>query len=253
ASLAGSVAGALSAIGANSAQMTSADNAISAAAAAASAAAAAASAAITSVNGRVDSVASIASAAASAAAAASGNVTSARDYLSLRIDSAYTAGNIGSVAAGLLSARVDSVAGRRQVLGGAQTISATIAVSISGFTFTVSANVAYGFDFLIANSTPISLNGLKLILSTPSGGVVGQYWIGGGAGTSVLNINNTDVTLAPVTVSAVGVAKITRLQGQFFGAAGTIQLRAGGNVSGAAAGSVITIMAGSYGHVWRIV
>ena len=188
------------------------------------------------------------------------------NYASVASNAASVASNAASVASNAASVAVQAasvasaaaVAGgfpTKQVLGGDQIVSATAPVSISGFTFTVSAGVGYGFEFGIFRSAPISLAGTKLVLSCPAGPVAGQYLVGGAVGgISTFNFDNTNVTMAQVTVSAVGVCRAVMLRGTFLcSTAGTIALAIGNNVSGGAAGSSITVRAGSYGYVWRMV
>lgn len=195
-SLANSVAGLLSAVAANSAQMTSADNAISAAN-------------------------------ASLAAVVSGWATS-------------------GVAAALPTKRI---------LGDAQVLSATAPVSVSGMTFTCSAGVAYRFEFGIFTSCGASLAGNKFVLSLPSSAPVVVRYAQGGAvgGVSQLNVDRTNVTMANVSVSAVGVPIACYIAGTFrcSTAGGTMALAMGNNVTATGA-SVITVMAGSYGYIWRM-
>ena len=54
---------------------------------------------------------------------------------------------------------------------------------------------------------------------------------------------------------AVGVPIAAYIRGTFRCSAngGTLALAMGNNVSGAGAGSAITVLAGSYGYVWRMV
>ena len=262
-SLAGSVAGALSAIAANSAQMTSADNAISGAVAALSLAHA--------------SLATSVAGALSAIAVNSADVTSGKGYLSARIDSAEAAG-LASVAAAGLSLRVDSVGTNIAAVSAAvnvvsnatsalgiaswrrladnQILSATAPVSVSGFTFTCSAGVGYSFEFGIYTSAPISLAANKFVLSFPSSSpVVARFEMGGApAGITASAIDRTNLTVAMTTVSAIGVPIAARIHGTFRCSAngGTFALAMGNGVSGGAAGSSITILAGSYGYIWKM-
>jgi hypothetical protein len=261
-SLAASVAGALSAIGANSAQMTSADNAVSAAVAALSAqhtslaasvaghtsaigvnsaqmtsADNAISAAVVALSAQHTSLADSVAGALSAIAANSAQMTSADDANSAAIAGILTSGQ-GPV---------------RRILAGAQVVSATAPVSISGFTFTVSGGVGYRFEYGVFTSSPISLAGNKFVLSAPAGAIAGQIVLGGGAGISAANFDASNVTVAQVTVSAVGSPRANFIRGTFRPTAnGTMSLAVGNNVSGAAAGSVVTVMIGSYGYVWRM-
>jgi len=55
------------------------------------------------------------------------------------------------------------------------------------------------------------------------------------------------------TVSATAAPRACVIRGGFFAsAAGTMQLAVGNAISGAGAGSAITVLAGSYGMVWKM-
>lgn len=262
-SLAASVAGALSAIGANSAQMTSADNVISAAAAAVSAD-------LTSVKAAVSNLASDVAANSAQMTSADNAVSAAVVALSAQHTSlaASVAGALSAIGANsaqmtsadnALSATIAGIltSGQgpiKRVLEGNQIVSATVAVSISGFTFTVSGGVGYHFEFGIFMSSPISLAGSKFVISAPAGAFGGQAFFGGTptAGSQPA-FDSNPATVLQVTVSAVGAPRTTFLRGAFRPTAnGTLQLAMGNNVSGAGAGSAITVLAGSYGYVWRL-
>jgi len=150
------------------------------------------------------------------------------------------------VAAGLVSAGPI-----RRILAGDQIVTGTAPVSISGLTFTVSGGVAYRFEFGIFTSAPISLAGNKFVLSSP-GPIAGRYQLGGG-GQATTDFATTNVTIAQVTVNQVGAVRANFVQGTFRPTAnGTMAMAMGNAISGGAAGSSITIMAGSYGYVWRM-
>lgn len=217
-----------SAISVNSAQMTSADNAISA-----------------------------------AVAAVSADLTSFKNFesgnnaaLSARIDSAETAG-LASVAAAALSARVDSVAGQKAVLSGAQVVSGTALVSVSGLTFSVGAGNTYGFKFVIYQSAPISLAAPQFMLSAAAPeylNAIAVNYLSTGAGfmTFLASVGNRWTGFT--TVPNVGARRPMVLEGVYKASAGgTMNLNVGNAISAGAAGSSITIMPGSYGQVWRIV
>jgi hypothetical protein len=115
--------------------------------------------------------------------------------------------------------------------------------------------VGYQFKLGLLVSSPISLAGPKLILSVPGTpatmAVAYQYFAS--PGNSVANVAATNVTVQFVTVSAVGAARMLIAEGAFIASAnGTVGLAVGNNVSGGAAGSSITFIAGSYGYVWRM-
>lgn len=287
-SLAASVAGALSAIAANSAQMTSADNAISAAAAAVSArvnsvntvvsnqgsAIVANSAQMTSadnaLSAAINVVSGVAATALSVANAVSNRLSTWRlDDLADVSASAPVNGQfiVYNSAAGqwvnstfapgsssVTSAELEALLPLKRVLQGDQIVSATAPVSISGFTFTVSGGVGYGFEFGIFTSTPASVQGNKFVLSG-NGPMVGQYQIAGCVGgVSIVNFERGDVTIQTNTVSVAGQARASFVRGTFRAAAnGTMQMRVGTTVTATTAASVITVIAGSYGYVWRMV
>lgn len=235
---------AVSAITANSAQMTSADNAISAAAAAVSVRLDSTNTVVSNLTSAVQansaaltSVASIASAAASAVSAAVSN------HVSLVSD----VGRISTlVAAGLVSAGPF-----KRVLAGNQVASATAPVSLSGFTFTVSADVPYSFEMGIIAQHPASTQGAKLILSAAGGGgpLFALFFNAASpAAVAQTAINATNLTVQYVTVSAFG-AQVIHIRGSMKPLGnGTFALAIGCNTSGTA----ITFQSGSYAYVWRM-
>lgn len=278
-SLAASVAGHTSAIAVNSAQMTSADNAISAAVVALSAqhtslaaSVAGALSAIAALSGQHTSLAASVAGALSAIAANSAQMTSGDNAVSAAVValSAQHTSLAGSVAGALsaiaansadvtsVKAVVDGIltSGQgpiRRVLADNQILSATAPTSVSGFTFTVSGGVGYRFEFGIFTSAPISLAGNKFVLSAPAGALVGRFTLGGGAGASAGSFDASNQVLQQVTVSAVGAVRGNYFHGVMRPTAnGTMSMAMGNNVSGGAAGSVITVLAGSYGYVWRM-
>lgn len=241
-----------SAIVANSAQMTSADNALSAAINVVSNAASNALSVANAVSNRLSTWAVDNLADVSAPSPTDGQVLMWRSTSVQWVASTPAAG-AGSVT----SAELVDATPTKHVLAGAQVVSATAPVSLSGFTFTCSAGVGYKFEFGIFTSNPISAAGNKFVLSFPSSSPVVAIYQQGGAvgGVSTLNADRTNVTMANVTVSAVGVPIAAYIRGTFRCSAngGTMALAMGNNVSGAGAGSAITVLAGSYGYVWRMV
>jgi hypothetical protein len=270
-----------SAILANSAQMTSANNAISAAVAALSlthvslvsdvgrmslnlSALSTRADAISVLASNAQSVANAASVVAadalSAARAASANLTSVlSDQISvLRADELSLVSDVGrisvAVAAGLVS-----TGPVRKILAGAQLVTATALVSVSGFTFVCSAGVAYGMEFMLFTSSPISLAHPQYQFSvsglgSPSKFMAELLFAGGPPATNATVYNSVGIrNSAMVTVSAIGVNRATRIRGGFVAsAAGKLKLKVGNNISGPGVGSAITIAAGSYGYVWRM-
>jgi hypothetical protein len=214
-----------------------------------SAVSAAAASADATLSARIDSVMTVVSNAVSAIVANSAQMTSADNALSANIQS------VADIVSGWATSGVANALPAKRVLAGDQIVSATAPVSISGFTFTVSGGVGYSFEFGLFRSAPISLAGTKLVLSAPAGALQGQYLFGGCiGGVSVINVDNTNQTAAVVTVSAVGAPRAVHVRGTVHPTAnGTIAMAIGNNVSGAAAGSVITLLAGSYGMMWRMV
>ncbi len=198
--------------------------------------------AITVNSAALTSVASIASAAASAVSAAVSN------HLSLVSD----VGRISTlVAAGLVSAGPI-----KRVLAGDQVVSGTAPESLSGFTFTVSAGVGYGFEFGLGFASPaVSTAGMKLVLSAPSGNFLADF-VNGASPAAVQRsvVNATNMTVAYVTVSTAGTGSEQAVYVRGYmkpSGAGTMALALGNNVSGTA-GSAIIVRSGSYGYVWRM-
>lgn len=274
--LSNQLSGVKSAVSANSAQMTSADNAISAA--------------VVALSAQHTSLANSVAGALSAIAANSAELTSVKGYglnnlSGVSVDSpadgqvvawnsgqaqwvATTPSGGGSVSSAEHQSVVDIVSGWatsgalaalpvKRVLAGNQVLAATAPVSVSGFTFTCSAGVGYGFEFGIYTSNPVSLAGNKFVLSVPSSAPLTMQYLQGGCvgGVSTLNVDRTNVTMANVTVSAVGVPIACYARGTFRCSAngGTMQLAMGSNTSGSTAGSQTTVLAGSYGYLWRMV
>jgi hypothetical protein len=274
-SLAASVAGALSAIAANSAQMTSADNAISnrlstwtldnllnvsAPSPTSSQVLKFNSAAgqwVASADATAGAGGSVLSQEVSAVSAAA---ASADATLSARIDSVVSAVSAVSAAVNVVSAALVSTnefVGQRAVLSGNQLVTASALVSVSGFSFSIGINKTYRYEFMIMTSSPISLAVPQYCLSTPAP----SYLIGRGDNTMVAEATRVTNLVSQgnrwtgmTTVSAVGSPKAMLLDGCFrASAAGTLVLNMGNAISGAGAGSAITILAGSYGMVWRMV
>jgi len=220
--------------------------------------------AISVLASNAQSVANAASAVAadalSAARAASANITSVlSNQISLisanHVSLVSDVGRISvAVAAGLVSAGPV-----KKILTGAQLVTATALVSVSGFTFACSAGVAYGMEFMLFTSSPISLAHPQYQFSvsglgTPTNFLAELLFAGGPPATNATVYNSVGIrNSAMVTVSAVGVNRATRIRGGFVAsAAGKLKLKVGNNISGAGAGSAITIAVGSYGYVWRM-
>lgn len=228
ATLSARITSVMSAVSINSAQMTSADNAISAVAADALSVANAASNAVSVLSAALVPV---------SANPVSGNIFVWKSASAQWVASSNAAWPM------------------QRILTGAQLVTATAVVSVSGFTFTVSNGGTYGFDFNVINSSPISTAAPQYMLSGPSPTFLAADCIHrGGIGdfrTALVAFGGKWTGFT--TVSAVGVNRAMRLQGTFLAAAnGTVALKVGNNISGPGAGSAITIAAGSYGYLWRI-
>jgi hypothetical protein len=143
----------------------------------------------------------------------------------------------------------------RRVLAGQQTVSATAAVSLSGFKFTVSTDAAYGFEFGLIVAPQTSTAGLKLFFSTPSnGGNLGAFIVNGASPNGIAQqtvINGPNQTVQYVTCSMVGNNAMVLIRGMLKPTQATMCLKVGNNISGATT-STILIQQGSYGYIWRM-
>ena len=208
----------------NSAQMTSADNAISAAVNALSVN-------FVSLRSDVGRLSLSVSQQTSAIVANSAQMTSADNAISNQIV---------------------SVTPIKRYLQGDQLLTASAAVSLSGFTFTV-GNAPYRFEFGICEACTISTAGLKIHISVPAGavGVVDIINMASPAATQRTTIALPMTTLQFVTCSNLG-ATICWMRGVIsMNGTGTVALALGNNVSGGS--SAIQVFSGrTYGYLWAM-
>ena len=265
-----------SAIVANSAQMTSADGALSSRA--------------DSLANSVAGAISLANDALSAARAASANITSvlSNQISVIKADQVSLASDVGRLslsvsqfgsaipansaqmtsADGALSARIDSVEAAglvsagpvKKILTGDQLVSGTAKVSVSGFQWAVSGGTRYQFAAEIWTSSPISTVCPQWYVSGPNEitktwGIVAQNFAAPANLVGYANLPSNVFTPNFTTTSAVGASRATIFSGGFAtssSATGNVCLKVGNAVSGGAAGSSITLIAGSWGYLWRM-